>query len=155
MYLSAITTPYKLPWLNGIYSLRVLLSPTERRRPWILFLTPGLLVSEVVRILYVVLFMHPFRVLILPSTLDEELGSPHQPLTFARFSIYLGLAIISTVIMCPLEVISTRLSLQRNNLSQGYTSEAQEEDVYDNAEYAAAEEDVIGYVIYFQSTRSI
>ena len=57
--------------------------------------------------------------------------------------------------MCPLEVISTRLSLQRNNLSQGYTSEAQEEDVYDNAEYAAAEEDVIGYVIYFQSTRSI
>ena len=57
--------------------------------------------------------------------------------------------------MCPLEVISTRLSLQRNNLSQGYTSEAQEVDVYDNAEYAAAEEDVIGYVIYFQSIRSI
>lgn len=104
------------------------------------------MISEVTRLLYVILFMHPLRVLILPSAIDEEQGSARQPFSIARLSLYLGLAFVSTLIICPLEVISTRLSLQRNHSSFGYSSAAQDEDVeiHDSAVYAAAEEDVIG-----------
>lgn len=104
------------------------------------------MISEVTRLLYVILFMHPLRVLILPSTVDEEQGSARQPFSVARLSLYLGLAFVSTLIICPLEVISTRLSLQRNHSSFGYSAAAQDEDVeiHDNAVYSAAEEDVIG-----------
>ena len=60
----AITTPYKLPYLKPIQSLRVLLTPTERRRPWILYLTPGLLLTQFLHVAYVVSvhyeIIHPF-----------------------------------------------------------------------------------------------
>jgi len=42
----AITTPHKLPYLDAAKSLRVLLTPTERRKPWILYLTPGLMCGD-------------------------------------------------------------------------------------------------------------
>ncbi|KAG1730545.1 mitochondrial carrier [Suillus paluster] len=53
----AITTPHKLPYFNAIYSLRVLLTPTERRKPWILYLTPGLLATQVAHTAYVAIFV--------------------------------------------------------------------------------------------------
>ena len=42
----AIVTPYNLPSFQPRYSLRVLLTPIERRRPWLLYLTPGLLTAQ-------------------------------------------------------------------------------------------------------------
>ncbi|KAL5528628.1 hypothetical protein ACEPAF_7764 [Sanghuangporus sanghuang] len=132
----AITTPYKLPWLNAAYSLRILLTASERRRPWLLYLTPGLMVSEVLRVLYIILIMDPLRLLLFP--MDAKLS-------FARLSAYLGLAFVSTIIICPLEVVSTRLSMQRNHATSDFTPVAQEEDsVMTDAVYSAAEEDVIG-----------
>ncbi|KAL5485429.1 hypothetical protein ACEPAI_8071 [Sanghuangporus weigelae] len=132
----AITTPYKLPWLNAPYSLRILLTASERRRPWLLYLTPGLMVSEVLRVLYIILIMDPLRLLLLPT--DAKL-------LLARLSAYLGLAFVSTIIICPLEVISTRLSIQRNHATSSFTPVAQEEEsVMTDAVYSAAEEDVIG-----------
>lgn len=138
----SITTPYKLPWLNGMYSLRVLLTATERRKPWILFFTPGLLLSEVLRIAYTVLFMDPLRLVILPRASSED-ASPFQNITFIRFSFYILLAVISTAIICPLEVISTRLSIQRNHDSSGFSTVSQEEEV-NEVVYSASDEDVIG-----------
>ncbi|KAJ3762427.1 hypothetical protein EV360DRAFT_79331 [Lentinula raphanica] len=43
----SITTPYKLPYLNAAKALCALSTPTERRRPWVLYLTPGLSAAEV------------------------------------------------------------------------------------------------------------
>ncbi|EJD02710.1 uncharacterized protein FOMMEDRAFT_122738 [Fomitiporia mediterranea MF3/22] len=131
----AITTPYKLPWLNGAYSLRILLTASERRQPWLLFLTPGLMASEVLRMLYVILIMDPLRLVILPS------GSK---LSIVRVSVYLGLAFVSTAIICPLEVMSTRLSIQRNHATSGFAPVAQEDTEANDVVYAGAEEDVIG-----------
>lgn len=139
---SSITTPYRLPWFSGIYSLRVLLTPAERRRPWILFLTPGLLVSEVLQIIYVTLVLGPLRSLLFPRQLT---GQPGETFTFekftpARLSLYIGLMFISTVIICPLEVVSTRLSIQRNHGPSGI----EEDNAALDAPYAAVDEDVIG-----------
>ena len=127
-----------------MYSLRVLLTATERRKPWILFFTPGLLLSEVLRIAYTVLFMDPLRLVILPRASSED-ASPFQNITFIRFSFYILLAVISTAIICPLEVISTRLSIQRNHDSPGFSTVSQEEEV-NEVVYSASDEDVIGYV---------
>lgn len=53
---------------------------------------------------------------------------------------------MSTIVLCPLEVIATRLAVQRNHASAEYNSVSQEEeeDVDDVADYYGAEEDVIG-----------
>jgi hypothetical protein len=42
----SIITPYRLPTFNPLVALRVLLTPAERARPWILYFTPGLLASQ-------------------------------------------------------------------------------------------------------------
>jgi len=57
------------------------------------------------------------------------------------------------VILCPLEVISTRLAVQRNHESAEFNSVAQEEvgDAEDLPEYSPAE-DVIGYDFSFSVT---
>jgi hypothetical protein len=71
-----------------------------------------------------------------------------------RVGIYLGLVILSTIIITPLEVISTRLAIQRNHASPEFNSVAQEEegDQDEHVEYSAADEDVIGYVFtYFRN----
>ncbi|KAH8980489.1 hypothetical protein EDB86DRAFT_2979821, partial [Lactarius hatsudake] len=42
----SIITPYQLPYFRPLHSLRVLLTPTERRKPWVLYLTPGLFAAD-------------------------------------------------------------------------------------------------------------
>ncbi|KAH9055031.1 hypothetical protein EDB87DRAFT_1642987 [Lactarius vividus] len=60
----SIITPYQLPHFRSFHSLRVLLTPTERRKPWILYLTrtrtPGaelLYISYAVVAIYYPLFL--------------------------------------------------------------------------------------------------
>jgi hypothetical protein len=145
--LSAITTPHKLPYFNPIYSLRILLTPTERRRPWILYLTPGLLAAQVAHIAYVVIFLRSIRQLLLP-----ELANPGMPrreeISLVKFIIFFVIALLSTAILTPLEVIAVRLSIQRNHAAPEFNSISQEEDgdTEEATEYAGADEDVIGYV---------
>jgi hypothetical protein len=61
-------------------------------------------------------------------------------------SLYILAVIICTVFLTPLEVIATRLAIQRNHASAEYNSVTQEVDgdAEETAEYAGAEEDVIG-----------
>ncbi|TFY83568.1 hypothetical protein EWM64_g437 [Hericium alpestre] len=127
----SITTPHHLPYFNPTYSLRVLLTPTERRKPWILYFTPGLLAAETLHITYVVLEVSTVQLL-----------------------IYFIVVLISTAILCPLEVISTRLSVQRNHVSPEFNSTSQEEEGDSEAtvEYSGAEEDVIGFVLFVPVT---
>ncbi|KAH9972418.1 mitochondrial carrier [Lactifluus volemus] len=140
----SITTPYRLPYFQPFYSLRILLTPTERRKPWILYLTPGLLAAELLHITYVVIGLRGLRHALLPSLYKGDDTQP-QDLSFRSLVIYLAIALFSTAILCPLEVISTRLAVQRNHESTEFNSVAQEEvgDAEDLPEYSP-DEDVIG-----------
>lgn len=144
---SAITTPHRLPWFNAARSVRILLTPTERRKPWILYLTPGLLAAEVFHIVYVVIGLRTFRILLLPELSDPETAMPSN-ISVTKLVVYFAVVVLSTIVLCPLEVIATRLAVQRNHASAEYNSVAQEidGDAEEAAEYAGAEEDVIGYV---------
>ncbi|KAI9449797.1 hypothetical protein BJY52DRAFT_224388 [Lactarius psammicola] len=65
-------------------------------------------------------------------------------LAFESFAIYYSPRFLITAILCPLEVISTRLAVQRNHESAEFNSVAQEEvgDTEDLPEYSP-DEDVI------------
>ncbi|KAF8070495.1 hypothetical protein FPV67DRAFT_1412812 [Lyophyllum atratum] len=141
----SITTPHKLPYLQLMHNLRILLTPTERRRPWILYLTPGLLAAEVLHIAMVVLFLGPLRRLLVPE-LSPNSEKRISDISIVKLSIYLVLVILSTAILTPLEVIATRLAIQRNHASSEYNSVSQEVDgdAEETAEFSGAEEDVIG-----------
>ncbi|KAI5121563.1 hypothetical protein M0805_000744 [Coniferiporia weirii] len=140
----SITTPFKLPWFKGVYSLRILLTTTERKRPWTIFLTPGLLASEALRVAYIILFMDPLRLAILPPASPTE-ANPFTRHSVARLSLYLGLAFISMIIIAPIEVVSTRLSIQRNHDYSAFSAVGQDEDANVNdVVYSASDEDVIG-----------
>ncbi|KAJ8076544.1 hypothetical protein PM082_000967 [Marasmius tenuissimus] len=140
----SITTPIKLPWFNPVKAFRVLLTPTERRQPWILYLTPGLLAAEVSHIAIVVLGLGPLRRLLLPSK-DADF---FIEVSYFRLGIYLIILALATAIIAPLEVILTRLAIQRNHSSSEYNSVSQEivGDTEETNEFAGTDEDVIGFV---------
>ncbi|KAH7909320.1 mitochondrial carrier [Hygrophoropsis aurantiaca] len=141
----AITTPHKLPYLNAIYSLRILLTPTERQRPWLLYLTPGLLAAQVLHIAYVVLGLRSIRQLLLPEIASGTL-TRSEDISIVKLSIFFAIALLSTVILAPLEVAAIRLAIQRNHAVPEFNSISQEEDgdAEESMEYSGAEEDVIG-----------
>lgn len=145
LLLRAITTPHKLPYFDPVYSLRILLTPTERRRPWILYLTPGLLAAQVSHIAYVVLGLRTVRQLLLPELANPGLPS-REDVSVVKLSIFFVIALMSTAILAPLEVIAIRLAIQRNHAAPEFNSISQEEegDAEEATEYAGIDEDVIG-----------
>ncbi|KAH8988024.1 mitochondrial carrier [Lactarius akahatsu] len=140
----SIITPYQLPYFRPLHSLRVLLTPTECRKPWVLYLTPGLLAAELLHITYAVVGLRILRHLLLPSLSHVDDSVP-QDFSLRSLTIYVTISLFSTAILCPLEVISTRLAVQRNHESAEFNSVAQEEvgDTEDLPEYSP-DEDVIG-----------
>jgi len=140
----SITTPHRLPYFAPVQALRVLLTPTERRMPWILYLTPGLMATNVAHIAFVAVILGTLRRLILPRF------TPDVPITeqfsMLRIGLFFILVALSTAVLTPLEVISARLAIQRNHADAGYNSVSQEVegDAEEVAEYAGAGEDVIG-----------
>jgi hypothetical protein len=99
----AVITPYRLPTFNPVVSLRILLTPMERARPWTLYAAPGLLVSQVLHIGYVIFILNGLGRLILAAPEDWKDGFETW-----RVAVYLALSMLSTVILTPLEVVSTR-----------------------------------------------
>ena len=68
-----------------------------------------------------------------------------------KLGILVAISVLSTVFLCPLEVIASKLAIQRNHAAPEYNSVVQEPEDDDIApdeyvEYAGADEDVIGYV---------
>ncbi|KAJ7924873.1 hypothetical protein B0H13DRAFT_1976484 [Mycena leptocephala] len=141
----AITTPHKLPYFNLMMALRVLMTPTERRRPWMIYFTPGLLLSQCLHVAYVTLILAPLHRLLIPMTAGAG-GVLYPEFSPVKMSTYFVVVIVSAAILTPLEVMSTRLAIQRNQASAEYNSVSQEVegDAEDVPEYAGAEEDVIG-----------
>lgn len=145
-----MTTPYLLPWTNARYALRRLFTPTELAKPWILYATPGLLGAKLLHLAYVVLVLRSFRTLLLPSVskmangdYDRKAGIPAD-FTVLRIGTYMIIATLSVAILCPLEVIATRLSLQRNHPATIPYQAVSEEEVAEPEEMYAGIEDVIG-----------
>jgi hypothetical protein len=140
----SITTPHKLPYFNVMKGLRVLLTPTERRRPWILYLTPGLMAAELCHIVIIVVFLGPMRRILLPRS-PKGVIKPSD-VSVWKLVLYLILLVASILVLAPLEVIATRLAIQRNHASVEYNSVSQEVDgdTEDTEDYAGTEEDVIG-----------
>lgn len=129
------------------YALRRLFTPTELRKPWVLYATPGLLGAKVLHLAYVVLILRTMRSVLLPSV-DEISSGTREPgsglppdFTVLRLGTYMFIAALSAIVLCPLEVIATRLSLQRN-----YPTSATFETVPQDEPEAplAGTEDVIG-----------
>lgn len=134
---SAITTPHKLPAFSPRVSLKLLLTAYERRRPWVLYLTPGLLLAQALHVSFVTLVFRLFRLLLVPALaygLDgaEGDGTLNKISTVGLSFFILFQALAGTAILCPLEVVSERLSIQRN-----YTPGAEFEE--EDAELAAAQ----------------
>jgi hypothetical protein len=75
-----------------------------------------------------------------------EPGSPFPEISTVRLSVYAVVVLISTGLLTPLEVMGTRLAIQRNHASAEYNSVSQEVDgdAEDVAEFSGVEEDVIG-----------
>jgi hypothetical protein len=133
----SITTPHKLSYFDLSSALQVLLTPTERRRPWILYMTPGLLAAELLHIFLVVLFLGPLRRLLVPE-LSESISGPRNVSMF-KLLLYLFVVCGSVAVLAPLEVIATRLAIQRNHAGQDVDGETE-----GPIEYASPDEDVIG-----------
>ncbi|KAF5384227.1 hypothetical protein D9615_003440 [Tricholomella constricta] len=133
----AMTTPYKLPYFGLRQSLRVLLTPAERARPWILYLTPGLLITNLLITALSSLVLTPLQRLLLPQiprTRDDI-----DNIFILRASIYFILLVLGTSVLVPLQVMMMRLALQRNHeRPEGVVSAREHLAVY------APEEDVIG-----------
>lgn len=98
---SAITTPHKLSAFDASAALRVLLSPAERAQPLRLYLAPG------------VAFALVLEALISPTlSLLRFFVFPRVPLG-AALGAALPLLILTTALTTPLQVMVTRLTLQR------------------------------------------
>ena len=76
--LRSVVIPYRLPWFRPIHSIKLLITPTERRQPWMLYLTPGLLMAQSVNALI------SLRVLLSP---DLYVGGSRSPV---RFGLYIA-----------------------------------------------------------------
>jgi hypothetical protein len=145
-----MTTPYRLPYFRPLYSLRILLTPTERRRPWIIYATPGLFAAQFLHLLYKIVFLGSLKALLLPSS-NKPTDMPWAGASPIALGVMAALGLLSTGVLCPLEVIASKLAIQRNHAAPEYNSvsqEAEDDDVNaeEYVEYAGADEDVIGYV---------
>ncbi|KAH7101864.1 mitochondrial carrier [Auriculariales sp. MPI-PUGE-AT-0066] len=157
-----IVTPHKLPTWRPLFALRILLTQHERSQPWILFLTPGLALAQSLRVLWIVLVQHTARRWLLPSSfiVNDLIGQNRRfrrpaDFTTGRFTAYFLVLALSTPILTALQVMITRLSLQRNHVSDnGFTVVPQDENARssvrghgaagEDIEFAGLDEDVVG-----------
>ncbi|KAJ7633307.1 hypothetical protein B0H17DRAFT_1108097 [Mycena rosella] len=97
----AITTPQKLATFDAAGGLRALLSPAERAQPLRLYRTPGVVLAILL------------EALVGPAlSLLEHTAAPRLPLGPA-LGAALPVIAIATALLTPLQVLGTRLMLQR------------------------------------------
>ncbi|EIW80043.1 hypothetical protein CONPUDRAFT_91208 [Coniophora puteana RWD-64-598 SS2] len=108
----AMMTPIRLPYFDALYSIRNLFTPTERQRPWRLYLTPGLFPAVALSTAYYAYVPRISRAWLMDMGANGG-NSPNQ--TFSRFLAHAIVAVLTTAIMTPIEVIIVRLSMQYHN----------------------------------------
>ncbi|WVQ82656.1 hypothetical protein IAT38_004788 [Cryptococcus sp. DSM 104549] len=141
----SIITPYKLP-LNPRTSLRVLLSPLELAKPYTLYLTPGLLATTFIHALCATLIARSMRVFFLGTAVIDETTT--ADIAWWRWMFYILWQCLATAWLTPLEVVSTRLSIQPNNAAglSGVGAGVDEEEAGppEGVTFCGTDEDVIG-----------
>lgn len=132
----SIITPYKLP-MNPRRSLEILLTPHELSKPYILYLTPGLLATTFLHSICVTFLARTMRVLFI-GLVDPT--DPDYSVSWWRWLLFLIFQCSAVGYLVPLEVIATRLSIQPNTGGIVQDDEIMPEGV----EYCGTDEDVIG-----------
>lgn len=132
----SIITPYKLP-MNPRRSLEILLTPHELSKPYILYLTPGLLATTFLHSLCVTLIAGSMRAIFIGVI---DLTDPEFKISWWRWFLFLIFQCAAVGYLVPLEVIATRLSIQPNTGGIVQDDEVMPEGV----EYCGTDEDVIG-----------
>lgn len=173
-----MTTPHKLGWFSPRIALRALFTPHELSKPWVLYLTPGLALAQALHVLYFLTIARGLRALLVPSYQPNGFFFNGEPLSkFGGFWAYVGMGLYSlfligsVAILTPLEVLSARLSVQRNHprgATSLPTSNSEEREGMlsgegsQGLEYAGAEEDVIAlrdedtpYTSLFEAYRKV
>ncbi|KAG6896420.1 hypothetical protein C0992_008385 [Termitomyces sp. T32_za158] len=117
------------------------MTPAERAKPWILYLTPGLLVAQLLKVSIVAPALTILRPIVLPHL--PRSGKEADSHFILQFSAYVIMTVLATSIVVPLEVIVTRLALQRNHASQTGSQDNMHETEPLLPVYSA-EEEVIG-----------
>ncbi len=93
-------------------AFHALFTAHERRRPWAIYQIPGLIPALVLNICINIFVLRLVQdTFIFPRTLPRELEFIEE---LTRTIIKVLLAMLCTVILAPLEVITTRLTIQRN-----------------------------------------
>jgi hypothetical protein len=124
--LSAITTPHKLPWCAPLRSLQILLTPTEFYKPWKIYLAPGLIPARMIHVLWLVIVQRTVRSLLLPGLIPmdrttrdgdtPDAGKSYNPFanvnTLALIAYIIFVILSSILVVTPLEVMTTRLTIQ-------------------------------------------
>ncbi|KAF7374773.1 Mitochondrial carrier [Mycena sanguinolenta] len=106
----SVTSPRKLDVLNAREALHVLFSLHERKKPWAILQTPGLLPALFINLGVYHFFTQPLTDILLPWR-----GAKFSTLEYAiRVGGVIFVALLATIVRAPLEVIATRLALQRN-----------------------------------------
>lgn len=105
-------TPYRLPYFSPARSLRVLLTPAERIAPWLLFFKPGLLAAQALYDLCTAGFLLPLRCVLVPAMSLPMREMRWGTISPVRAGLLAGVVLLSSLVLCPLEVIVLRLSVQ-------------------------------------------
>ncbi|KAG6916347.1 hypothetical protein DXG01_007238 [Tephrocybe rancida] len=130
----------RLPFFGLNQGLQTLLTPTERKRPWFLYLAPGLLVANSLHIIIYALLLTPIR---------HDLRQRPQPpvvidLTPVHQAYYFVLALTSGAVLAPLKVIVIRLAVQRSHRTSEDGPIIPQDHADERPQYIDAQEEVIG-----------
>ncbi|KAF8836602.1 hypothetical protein BDN67DRAFT_973930 [Paxillus ammoniavirescens] len=104
-----ITTNEMLRFFDVRRALRVLFSPAERRQPWLLYLTPGVLPAKLIHPAWAYLSVKMERAVI-RLVEDREFFDGVSTVTL----VGLGFVLLRAAVVTPVDVISVRLAIQRN-----------------------------------------
>ncbi|KAH7925508.1 mitochondrial carrier [Leucogyrophana mollusca] len=118
-----IPASIRLPYFNALFSLRALLTPEERQRPWRLYTTPGLVATQFVEIIYTILAQQVVSQYIVPNL--PRSGSAAA--LIAKIFVFVAVVLLSTAIINPLDVITVRLMVQWNPLASKISPATQED----------------------------
>ncbi|KAJ8081181.1 hypothetical protein PM082_018024 [Marasmius tenuissimus] len=114
----AIVTPYKLPWTKPRVGLKMLLSPIERRRPWKLYLLPGIFLNHLVaKLTWMFVIGLTFSLLARPTVIQYTVW---WKLLVLKLIFNLTLATFLSVWM----VAQARLAVQRTLQTDGASEDA-------------------------------
>ncbi|TFK75179.1 hypothetical protein BDN72DRAFT_955187 [Pluteus cervinus] len=106
----SVTTPHFLPLKKPLEIIKNILTSQERRRPYILYFTPGLVIAFLLSIGLQCFLLLPLR----NDVWRMFKGDNSTANQIARTVADLTMVIITTLILCPIDVVITRLVLQRN-----------------------------------------